>query len=208
MQQKQLLGSNTKGRNEMKQENIRTWLDLFTDKVNENKSYLSDLDGAIGDGDHGANLARGTAEMKKALEAKNPETAADIFKIAGMTLVSKVGGASGPLYGSAFMGMAKAAKDSDDLVTILEAGRDGISKIGKSDRGEKTMLDMWFPVIEALKENKLTAEAIASFAEETKEIKATKGRASYLGERSIGHLDPGAVSSQYLFETMLEAEVI
>ena len=103
----------------MKQENIRTWLDLFTDKVNENKSYLSDLDGAIGDGDHGANLARGTAEMKKALEAKNPETAADIFKIAGMTLVSKVGGASGPLYGSAFMGMAKAAKDSDDLVTIL-----------------------------------------------------------------------------------------
>lgn len=125
-----------------------------------------------------------------------------------MTLVSKVGGASGPLYGSAFMGMAKAAKDSDDLVTILEAGRDGIRKIGKSDRGEKTMLDMWFPVIEALKENKLTAEAIASFAEETKEIKATKGRASYLGERSIGHLDPGAVSSQYLFETMLEAEVI
>lgn len=70
MQQKQLLGSNTKGRNEMKQENIRTWLDLFTDKVNENKSYLSDLDGAIGDGDHGANLARGTAEMKKALETK------------------------------------------------------------------------------------------------------------------------------------------
>lgn len=192
----------------MNVEQTTKWLALFAAKINENKQYLSDLDSAIGDGDHGMNMARGTTEMQKALEEKQPDTLMDIFKLAGMQLVSKVGGASGPLYGSAFLGMAKAAKDSDDLATILEAGLEGIQKRGKAVAGEKTMIDTWVPVIAAVKANELTKEVVEQAAHSTIDMQATKGRASYLGERSIGHLDPGSVSSQYLFETMIEAGVI
>lgn len=187
---------------------IKQWLELFTVKVNAEKAYLSDLDGAIGDGDHGMNMARGTTAMQEALLEKNPETAADIFKVAGMTLVSKVGGASGPLYGSAFISMAKAATSSEDMAEILAAGLEGIQKRGKAEVGEKTMVDTWAPSIEALKNGELTADKITEIVNATKDIKATKGRASYLGDRSIGHLDPGAVSSGYLFATLLEAEVV
>lgn len=192
----------------MNVEQTTKWLALFAAKINENKQYLSDLDSAIGDGDHGMNMARGTTEMQKALEEKQPDTLMDIFKLAGMQLVSKVGGASGPLYGSAFLGMAKAAKDSDDLATILEAGLEGIQKRGKAVAGEKTMIDTWVPVIAAVKANELTKEVVEQAAQSTIDMQATKGRASYLGERSVGHLDPGSVSSQYLFETMIEAGVI
>jgi dihydroxyacetone kinase-like protein len=125
-----------------------------------------------------------------------------------MTLISKVGGASGPLYGSAFMGMTKASMKSEDIVEILEAGLADIQKRGKAEVGEKTMVDVWAPTIEALKNNELTIEKVQSFAENTKDIKATKGRASYLGERSIGHIDPGSMSSSYLFEAMIEVGVI
>ncbi|WP_314061788.1 dihydroxyacetone kinase subunit DhaL [uncultured Vagococcus sp.] len=185
---------------------VKNWLDLFTIKINEEKAYLSDLDSAIGDGDHGMNMARGTTEMMVALREKDPQTVVDVFKLAGMTLVSKVGGASGPLYGSAFIGMAKAAMSSDELVTILKAGLEGIQKRGKAEVGEKTMVDMWAGAIEAL-ENQQLAERIVEISEGSKDKIATKGRASYLGERSIGHLDPGTISSRYLFETMLEAGV-
>lgn len=191
----------------MNVENIIKWLDLFTEKVNENKDYLSELDSAIGDGDHGMNMARGTTAVKEALDAKKPTTVVDIFKLTGMTLVSKVGGASGPLYGSAFIGMAKEASATDDLGKILQAGLDSIEKRGKAVAGEKTMIDTWVPVIEAIKTNELTTEVIESAVNATKDMKATKGRASYLGERSIGHIDPGAASSGYLFETMMEAGV-
>lgn len=185
---------------------VKNWLDLFTIKINEEKAYLSDLDSAIGDGDHGMNMARGTTEMMVALREKDPQTVVDVFKLAGMTLVSKVGGASGPLYGSAFIGMAKAAMSSDELVTILKAALEGIQKRGKAEVGEKTMVDMWAGAIEAL-ENQQLAERIVEISEGSKDKIATKGRASYLGERSIGHLDPGTISSRYLFETMLEAGV-
>ena len=192
----------------MTTETLKKWLQLFTDKVEENKQYLSDLDTPIGDGDHGANMARGTGEMMKAIKEKNPETVTDTLKLSAMTLISKVGGASGPLYGSAFMGMTKASMKTDDIVEILEAGLLDIQKRGKAEIGEKTMVDTWAPSIEALKKNDLTIEKIQEFAEKTKDIKATKGRASYLGERSIGHIDPGSMSSAYLFEAMIEAEVI
>lgn len=191
----------------MNVEAVKKWMILFTEKVNQNKAYLSELDSAIGDGDHGMNMARGTTEVMIALEAKNPATVADVFKLTGMTLVSKVGGASGPLYGSAFISMAKEAGTTDSLVAILQAGLNGIEKRGQAVPGEKTMIDTWQPVIEALEAGNLSEQAITNAVEHTKEIKATKGRASYLGERSIGHLDPGAVSSGYLFETMLEAGV-
>lgn len=191
----------------MNKDNVLKWLELFAEKIIENKDYLSDLDTAIGDGDHGTNMARGVTEVMKALEDKKPETVTDIFKLTAMTLISKVGGASGPLYGSAFMGMTKTSMTTDDLVEILSSGLADIQKRGKAVSGEKTMIDIWVPVIEALKNGELTAEKIKTFAEATKDLKATKGRASYLGERSIGHIDPGAVSSAYLFETMLEAGV-
>mgnify|MGYP003290010244 FL=1 len=188
-------------------ETTKKWLELFIDQILENKAYLSDLDTAIGDGDHGNNLARGANALTEALETKNPETLTDLLKTTGMTLVSKVGGASGPLLGSAFISMAKASQDSEDLAVVLEAGLDGIQKRGKAVAGEKTMVDEWIPVVEAVKAGNLTAALIDETVEKTKEMKATKGRASYLGERSIGHIDPGAMSSSYLFKTMMEAGV-
>lgn len=186
---------------------VKNWLQLFTDKVVENKQYLSDLDTPIGDGDHGANMARGTTEMMAAIHDKNPETVTETFKLAAMTLISKVGGASGPLYGSAFMGMTKASMTSENLAEILAAGLADIQKRGKAEIGEKTMVDVWAPTVDALKNNDLSIEKVQEFADATKDIKATKGRASYLGDRSIGHIDPGSQSSAYLFETMLEAGV-
>lgn len=191
----------------MEVQTLKNWLQLFTDKVVENKQYLSDLDTPIGDGDHGANMARGTKEMMAAINDKNPETVTDTFKLAAMTLISKVGGASGPLYGSAFMGMTKASMASDNLAEILAAGLADIQKRGKAEIGEKTMVDVWAPTVEALKNNELSSEKVQGFADATKDIKATKGRASYLGDRSIGHIDPGSQSSAYFFETMLEAGV-
>ncbi|WP_407390598.1 dihydroxyacetone kinase subunit DhaL [Carnobacterium jeotgali] len=188
-------------------ETTKKWLELFIAQILENKAYLSDLDTAIGDGDHGNNLARGANALTEALETKNPETLTDLLKTTGMTLVSKVGGASGPLLGSAFISMAKASQDSDDLATVLQAGLEGIQKRGKAVAGEKTMVDEWIPVIEAVKSTNLTVDLIEEAVEKTKDMKATKGRASYLGERSIGHIDPGAMSSSYLFKTMVEAGV-
>lgn len=192
----------------METEKIINWLNLFTEKIVAHKAYLNDLDTAIGDGDHGSNMARGTTEMMSAIETKSPSTPVDVFKLAAMTLISKVGGASGPLYGSAFMGIAKSLSETDDLVSVLQGGMADIEKRGKSTVNEKTMLDVWGPVIEALKTGSLNVEQVEAFAEKTKNIKATKGRASYLGDRSLGHLDPGAVSSSYFFEAMLEAGVI
>lgn len=189
------------------QETARKWIDLFIEQILENKAYLSELDTAIGDGDHGNNLARGANALTEALQTKNPETLPDLLKVTGMTLVSKVGGASGPLLGSAFIGMAKASQDSDDLATVLEAGLEGIQKRGKAVAGEKTMVDEWAPVVEAVKSKTLTNAFIEESVEKTKDLKATKGRASYLGDRSIGHIDPGAMSSSYLFKTMMEAGV-
>ncbi|MCD2223478.1 dihydroxyacetone kinase subunit L [Listeria cossartiae] len=187
------------------------WLNDFGERVQENKQLLSDLDQAIGDGDHGINMARGLSELKKAFTEKEPADLKDVFKTAGMTMVSKVGGASGPLYGTAFLNMSKAV-DSDTidavgLTKVIEAGLEGIEKRGKSHAGEKTMIDVWEPVVHALHQEDLTDDVVDAALQKTKDLKATKGRASYLGERSIGHLDPGAYSSALLFHAMLQTEV-
>ncbi|MFJ1626724.1 dihydroxyacetone kinase subunit DhaL [Marinilactibacillus psychrotolerans] len=189
-------------------ESLKKWIELYGEKVTENKEHLNQLDSDIGDGDHGSNLTRGAAAVKEKVSESEYENLSDFFKDIGMTLVSKVGGASGPLYGSAFISMAKQAKESDDLAVLLESGLDGIQKRGKAEAGEKTMVDEWIPVVEALKENNLTNEVIEDNLQKTKDMKATKGRASYLGDRSIGHIDPGAQSSAYLFESLLEAGVL
>lgn len=182
------------------------WMTLFNQKVQEEKDYLSELDGPIGDGDHGANLARGMAAALEALNSTEPQSAAEAFKAVSMALISKVGGASGPLYGSAFMGMMKAEQAGQDLVGVLEAGLDMIVKRGHAQVGEKTMVDVWSPVVEAVKKNQLTNDFIDQAVLSTKDIVATKGRASYVGERSIGHIDPGSQSSGLLFKALLEAE--
>lgn len=182
------------------------WMTLFNQKVQEEKDYLSELDGPIGDGDHGVNLARGMAAALEALNSTEPQSAAEVFKAVSMALISKVGGASGPLYGSAFMGMMKAEQAGQDLAGILEAGLDMIVKRGHAQVGEKTMVDVWSPVVEAVKKDQLTNDFINQAVLSTKDIVATKGRASYVGERSIGHIDPGSQSSGLLFKALLEAE--
>ncbi|EGJ27180.1 dihydroxyacetone kinase subunit DhaL [Streptococcus porcinus] len=191
----------------MDYQKVLEWMRLFDEKIKAKKDYLSELDTPIGDGDHGGNMARGMAAVMENLNGKDFDKASDVYKVVAMQLVSKVGGASGPLYGSAFMGMAKLAKDVS-VVELLTEGLAMIQKRGKAEKGEKTMVDVWIAVIEALKKNQLTNDVIWSAVEATKDIAATKGRASYVGERSIGHIDPGSYSSGLLFEAMLEAEVI
>lgn len=184
------------------------WMTAFNDKIQAQKDYLSQLDSPIGDGDHGGNMARGMAAVMAELQSKSPESPADVFKIVSMQLLSKVGGASGPLYGSAFMGLTKGIGAGDSLADSLQAGLDMIQKRGKAELGEKTMVDVWTPVIAGLREGTLTAEAIEAAVEATKATQATKGRASYVGERSIGHIDPGSASSGLLFEALLESGAV
>ncbi len=179
------------------------------EKIIENKDFLTDLDREIGDADHGVNMARGFA----AVAEKVPEDEADIgaaLKKTGMTLLSTVGGASGPLYGTAYMeaGKAFAGKTemtAEDLKNAMELAIAGIQKRGKAEKGEKTMLDALIPAYDAFCESvnsgadisdamDAACKAAADGVEYTKTIAATKGRASYLGERSIGHQDPGATS--------------
>lgn len=181
------------------------WIELFADRIEEEKAQLNDYDTPIGDGDHGTNMSRGMKAVIEMLNTKDLETNADLLKSVGMTLLSKVGGASGPLYGSAFISMAK---EIDDSLTkeVVQAGFDSISKRGKSTTKEKTMLDVWGPVAES-DVTTLTKEDIQAFAASTDDMKATKGRASFLGDRSIGHRDPGAASSALLFEAAIDAGV-
>ncbi len=188
-------------------ENLKTALQLFNDKIDKNKDYLSELDTPIGDGDHGNNMSRGMEAVSESLQGKAPETIQDVFKLTAMALISKVGGASGPLYGTAMMEMAKASATTSEALPILEAGLAGIEKRGNSQPGEKTMLDFWAPAIEAVRSGNVTLEDLQSAVDKTKDIVATKGRASYVGERSVGHIDPGAMSSLYFFESLMEAGV-
>ena len=184
--------------------------------IEEQAQFLTDLDNAIGDGDHGINLARGFKKVLEDLPLVADKDIGAILKKVGMTLVFTVGGASGPLFGTAFMKAGDAVKekqeaDAADFIAILEAGIGGVQLRGKAEKGEKTMLDAMLPALEAMKAAG-TADAKAMFdagvkaaregVEYTKTIIATKGRASYLGERSIGHQDPGATSFTVMLETI------
>ncbi len=190
-------------------EMVQAWLDTFTKEIEANKAYLSDLDTPIGDGDHGNNMARGVAAYQEAYAKQQPTTISDTFKVFSMAMISKVGGASGPLYGSAFMNMTKATKELEtidsfeQLGTIVEEGLTGIKMRGKAEFEDKTMIDVWQPVAEALKKGELTKDTIEAAKEHTKELVAKKGRASYVGERAIGHIDPGSASSAILFDSLL-----
>lgn len=190
----------------MNLQKAKQWMLLFNDKIQKEKDYLSELDTPIGDGDHGGNMARGMIAVVEEITEKEYENENSLFKAVGIQLLSKVGGASGPLYGSAFIGMSQSS--SDNIADNIQAGLDMIIKRGKAEVGEKTMVDVWTPVVEHLKAGTLTSEKIDYYVNETSQLKATKGRASYLGERSIGHIDPGSYSSGLLFKSLLEIEVL
>ena len=190
----------------MRAETAINWMNRFNEKVQEKQVYLSELDTPIGDGDHGGNMARGMDAVVNELKDKEFSSAGDVFKVVSMQLLSKVGGASGPLYGSAFMGIAKAEQEGGTFADAVKAGLEMIQKRGKAEVGEKTMVDVWTPVLNDAEKGQLTIEKIQSYVQATAPLKATKGRASYVGERSIDHIDPGSYSSGYLFEAYLEVE--
>lgn len=189
-------------------------------KIEAEKEYLTELDNEIGDGDHGINLARGFEAVEKKLPSLAGGDIGVLLKGVGMQLVSTVGGASGPLYGTAFMKAGMACKglteiDGPAFVKAMEAAVDGIKMRGKATEGEKTMLDALCPALKVMQDDvaagKSLKEALQDAAqaaekgvEYTKTIIATKGRASYLGERSLGHQDPGATSSLYLLQVLAE----
>ena len=189
-------------------------------KTEAEKEYLTELDNEIGDCDHGINLARGFEAVEKKLPSLAGGDIGALLKGVGMQLVSTVGGASGPLYGTAFMKAGMACKgltetDGPAFVKAMEAAVDGIKMRGKATEGEKTMLDALCPALKVMQDDvaagKSLKEALQDAAqaaekgvEYTKTIIATKGRASYLGERSLGHQDPGATSSLYLLQVLAE----
>ncbi len=190
-------------------------------RIIEEKQFLTELDNAIGDGDHGINMARGFEAVLSKLDSEAYQTPSDVFKVVAMTLISTVGGSAGPLYGTAFLNMSKAtaAKTEiyiNDFIEAVKSGAEGVSMRGKSTEGEKTMLDSMFPAVRAMQNEANKGEshariieagwtAAASGVEYTKTIAATKGRASYIGERSIGHQDPGATSFTIMLEEVKKA---
>lgn len=191
---------------ELTVETLTTWMNDLEAKIDAKKAYLSDLDTPIGDGDHGNNMARGMRAVTEVLATKKPADLTTGLKLVAMSLISKVGGAAGPLYGTAFLEMAKKSNATAELSELLQAAVLGIKQRGGAELGDKTMVDVWEVVVPEYTAGQLTSEKIAQAVEATKELVAKRGRASYLGERSVGHLDPGAVSSGYLFEALLETE--
>lgn len=201
-------------------DDIIRWLERIADALHENAQYLTQLDSPIGDADHGANMDRGFAAVRAKFPTMATMDIATQLKTVGSTLVSTVGGSSGPLYGTAFLraGAAVAGKESltsADLVAMLEAFLGGIVVRGKAQPNDKTMVDALTPALQAAKEalsrgasiGEMTARAAAAAEEGMKAtipMLALKGRASYLGERSIGHQDPGATSSWLMLRSLAE----
>lgn len=193
----------------MNQAQVRQWFVDWGNQCIDQKQYLSDLDNAIGDGDHGFNMAKAFQAYFDTLEKKQPANVQEEFKTLAMTLLSKVGGTAGPIYASAFLTMSKALTDVSEItnelmIDLLTQALEAIQQRGKAEVGEKTLVDVWYPIIQSLKENELTESRIDEIVEATGPMKATKGRASYLGDRSIGHLDPGSMSSGYCFKAYLK----
>ncbi|NRG19003.1 dihydroxyacetone kinase subunit L [Rhizobiales bacterium] len=187
-------------------------IDLIGDRIEAHADELTELDQAIGDGDHGDNMRRGFRAVSAERDALANMTFGEALKKAGMTLVMKVGGASGPLYGSAFMAMGKSTEAMPEsraqAAQLLEAGIEAVKARGKSDVGAKTMLDVLVPVLKSIEAGADIADvrkAADEAVEATKPMLATKGRAAFLGERSVGHIDPGARSSALIVHAVCDA---
>jgi dihydroxyacetone kinase-like protein len=197
------------------------WLKLTAKAMAEHRTELIELDRAIGDSDHGENMDRGFQAVLQKLDETPPETPGAALKAAAMALMSKVGGAAGPLYGTAYLRAATSLGDSTDiesdaLASALAAARDGVVARGKAETGDKTMIDAWTPAVEAARNAasnggdvlavlEAAAEAAEVGAVATDPLVARKGRASYLGERSAGHRDPGAASTALLLRAAAAA---
>lgn len=200
---------------------VKSWLLRTKESVTEQRSYLTELDSAIGDADHGSNLTRGFGAVAEKIASQPPTSIEGLLKTSGMTLVSTVGGASGPLYGTLLLRMAKAVGDADtmtadQLAAALRAGLEGVVARGKAELGDKTMVDALTPAVEAFEAAigsggdavQAAAQAAAAAAagrDATEPLIARKGRASYLGERSAGHIDPGSASVTLLLEALAAA---
>ena len=199
---------------------IKEWLSSVADTYEKNKDYLTQLDSYIGDADHGINMNRGFKLVKEMINNENKESISDIFKSTGTILIKNIGGSSGPLYGTFFLNAGILSNNKEnlslsDITDIFNKGANAISSLGKSKTGEKTMLDTLFPSLDAMKESinensedaKLFKNKVMEAAENgmksTINMLATKGRASYLGERSVGHQDPGATSMFMLIKDLL-----
>jgi dihydroxyacetone kinase-like protein len=200
--------------------NVILAIEALADIIIANKEKLTEIDAAIGDADHGINMARGFEAVRTKLATAKPDDIGAVLKMVGMTLISTVGGASGPLYGTAFMRAAAVVQgqhelNSDKAGQMLAAAIGGIKERGKAVRGEKTMLDALEPAYEAFQGGVIAGKSLAECMElataaaqggleYTKTIIATKGRASYLGERSLGHQDAGATSSYLMLSALTE----
>lgn len=198
----------------------RSWLERLADTLHENADELTRLDAAIGDADHGANMDRGFRAVRQRALSQDAADVATIFKQTGMALIGSVGGAGGPLYGTLFLRMSQAVTGkngltAEDVGEMLKAGLEGVVQRGKAERGEKTMVDALAPAVETLQAAlaggrdgaealREAADAAQRGAEATIPMVARKGRASYLGDRSAGHKDPGATSSALLVRTLAE----
>jgi dihydroxyacetone kinase-like protein len=201
---------------------LRRWLLRYADLIQEQEGFLTELDAAIGDADHGVNMRRGLTKVRERLLEAGSEFAdvGTLLRVVAMTLISSIGGAAGPLYGAFFLCAAKQSEGSvtilpEHLARMLRAGLEGVQQRGKAQLGDKTMLDTIAPAVEAFEAavaagRSLSAalraarDAAATGMELTISLQATKGRASYLGSRSIGHQDPGATSSFLLFQSATE----
>jgi dihydroxyacetone kinase-like protein len=198
-------------------ETVTDWMQRFAAEIKEHRAELVRLDTAIGDGDHGTNMDRGMSAALERLEAAEPEDAGAVLKTVSMALISKVGGAAGPLYGTLFLRMAgpmggRREVDLGGYAAAWRAGLEGVEARGKAEPGDKTMVDALLPAVEALEAAsdldsglREAAEAAQRGMEATTPLVARKGRASYLGERSAGHQDPGATSAYYLHLTAAES---
>ena len=189
--------------------------------MEENRKHLTKLDSEIGDGDHGNNMHRGFQAALERLEGTEPQTPADVLKAVSTALVGKVGGAAGPLYGTAFLRAStslsgKEDLSSEDVAEAMEAALGGVKQRGKAEEGDKTMIDALAPAVAAAKEaassgkgvgevSRTAAEAAGEGSEATIPLTARRGRASYLGERAAGHMDPGARSTYLLLDAAARA---
>ncbi|MGH2539009.1 MAG: dihydroxyacetone kinase subunit DhaL [Actinomycetota bacterium] len=202
-------------------DDVVAWLKAFAGTITENKAYLTELDSAIGDADHGINMDRGFQAVLSKVDGAASQDIGALFKTVGMTLVSTVGGAGGPLYGTLFLqlGVATAGKTeirAEDWSTALSGAVSGVQTRGKAEPGDKTMLDALIPARDAFAAAiddgaelpaalRRSADAAEQGMKDTIPLVARKGRASYLGERSAGHQDPGATSSYLLLRTVADA---
>ena len=199
---------------------VRRWLERLAGELHERAGELTRLDAAIGDADHGTNMDRGFRAVRERVLGGDAQDLAGIFRATGMALVGTVGGAGGPLYGTFFLRLGQAAPGPDGLTleglaAALAAGLEGVVQRGRAEPGDKTMVDALTPAVEALRAAagagrpaadalREAAEAAERGAEATIPMQARKGRASYLGERSVGHQDPGATSAALLIRTLAE----